>query len=62
MGLISTKAYEDLLGDALEALLSKGTATLEDFARGLNEANLRGPNGQAWTADLLAAELQRLGN
>lgn len=61
MGLISDKTYEDILGDGIERALAKGATALDDFVASLNEANIRGPAGQAWTADLLAKELQRLG-
>lgn len=60
MGLISTKTYEDLLGDALETLLGREAATLDDFVAGLNERNVRGPAGQTWTMALLSDELGRL--
>ena len=61
MGLISSKTYEDLLGDALEALLKQGARTLEQYVDGLNAMNMRGPSGQIWRTDLLEAELARLG-
>lgn len=61
MGLAPTKSYEDLLGDGLEALLQKGVSTPEDFAAGLNGANVHGPQGETWTVELLLAELARLG-
>jgi hypothetical protein len=35
---------------------------LEDLVAGLNELNVRGPAGQAWTEELLAHEFQRLGS
>ena len=62
MGLVSQKSYEDLLGDALEALLRQGARSLEDFVTGLNAMNMRGPTGQTWKPDLLESELARLGN
>jgi Recombinase-like helix-turn-helix domain len=62
MGLISTKSYEDLLGDGIELLLARKAATLADLVAGLNELNVRGPAGQAWTEELLAHEFQRLGS
>jgi hypothetical protein len=61
MGLAPTKSYEDLLGDGLEALLQKGINTPDEFAAGLNEANVHGPKGEKWTVDLLLAEMARLG-
>ena len=62
MGLTPTRSYEDLLGDGLEALLGNGSDSLEDFATGLNERQVRGPNGERWTSALLASELPRLSN
>jgi Recombinase-like helix-turn-helix domain len=61
MGLAPTRSYEDLLGDRLEALLQAGADTPEAFAAGLNEANVHGPKGERWTAELLLRELARLG-
>lgn len=61
MALVSTRSYEDLLGDALEQLLGKGCEGLSDFVAGLNELNVHGPVGQEWTEELLRAELERLG-
>lgn len=61
MGIVSTKSYEDLLGDALEAITAGGASTLEEFVEGLNRLNLRGPLAQTWTAELLRRELERLG-
>lgn len=62
MGLIQTKSYEDVLGDALETLVAKGVDSLAAFADGLNELNVSGPRGQAWTPELLASEMERLGD
>jgi hypothetical protein len=61
MGLMPAKSYEDLLGDGLQALMVKGVDTLDGMVAGLNDMNVRGPNGQKWTAALLEAELARLG-
>jgi hypothetical protein len=61
MGLAPTRSYEDLLGDGLEALLRNGVNAPEAFAAGLNEANIHGPKGEKWTAELFLAELARLG-
>jgi hypothetical protein len=56
-----TKAYEDQLGDALEALLGGGAESLEDLAAGLNARGSKMPGGEPWTAASLDAELKRLG-
>jgi hypothetical protein len=61
MGLIATKSYEDLLGDALEAILAREASTPEEFVAGLNGLNVRGPAGQMWTVELFLDELRRLG-
>jgi hypothetical protein len=53
--------YEDRLGDALETLLGGGADDLEALSAGLNSLGLATPGGVPWTADLLAAELKRLG-
>jgi phenylpropionate dioxygenase-like ring-hydroxylating dioxygenase large terminal subunit len=42
-------------------LLGKGTDSLEAFVQGLNQVSIRGPRGEKWTAELLSAELARLG-
>jgi hypothetical protein len=61
MGLAPTRSYEDLLGDGLEALMRNGVNTAEGFATGLNGANIHGPKGEKWTAELFLAEMARLG-
>jgi len=61
MGLGPDKSYEDVLGDGLEAVLATGADSLADIVRGLNERNVSGPSGQAWTEALLSRELRRLG-
>ena len=53
-------AYEDLLGDGLEHVLSSGADTLVSIATGLNEINITGPKGERWDKKLLASELKRL--
>jgi hypothetical protein len=55
------KAYQDALGDGLEHVLGAGAETIEDLVKGLNELSVTGPNGEAWTTESLAAELNRLG-
>jgi hypothetical protein len=62
MALQPAKDYEDLLGDGLEQLIARKVDSLEEFADGLNELNVRAPMGQRWTAALLGDELKRLGS
>ncbi|WP_017524802.1 recombinase-like helix-turn-helix domain-containing protein [Pusillimonas noertemannii] len=56
-------AYEDLLGDSLERAFSSDIVELDGLVAYLND---HGPQPQdtstMWTAELLTAELQRLGN
>jgi hypothetical protein len=54
-------AYENALAAALESAYLDGAKSLEGLATGLNEKNVLRNDGQAWTADLLAAELETLG-
>ncbi len=61
MGLTLTKSYEDLLADAIEATMATAGDDIERLAAALNERSVHGPNGELWTAELLAAELKRLG-
>ena len=61
MGLTSSQTYEDALGDALEALIRDEVLEIDDLADGLNARNVHGPNGARWDAELLKAELARLG-
>lgn len=60
MGLTPEKSYEDALGDGLEILLKQEKTSLAEIVDGLNELNVRGPNGKRWTPDLLKSELARL--
>lgn len=53
--------YENLLGDALEQVFAGGATELEAVVAGLNEIEAPSPDGQPWTAELLQAELARLG-
>ena len=56
-------AYENLLGDSLERAYSADINELEHLVAYLND---HGPQPQdtshLWTAEMLAAELHRLGN
>lgn len=54
-------AYENALAAALERAYLDGAADLDSLATHLNAANVRRNDGQAWTAGLLAAELEILG-
>jgi len=53
-------AYENILGNGLEHVLSNGADTLVSIAIGLNEINITGPKGERWDKELLASELKRL--
>jgi phenylpropionate dioxygenase-like ring-hydroxylating dioxygenase large terminal subunit len=61
MALTLTKPYEDLLGDAVERLMGDLPWSATKFVAGLNQANVHGPNGQAWTEELFLTEMARLG-
>ena len=56
-------AYENLLGDSLERAFGSDVIELEGLVAYLND---HGPQPQdsshMWTADMLAAELKRLGD
>jgi hypothetical protein len=54
-------AYENALAGALESAYLDGAKTLDDLAARLNASNVLRSDGQAWTAGLLAAELETLG-
>ena len=54
-------AYEDALGDALEAAFEAGAKSPEDIVRSFNRAGLLGADGQAWTEERFLAEMRRLG-
>lgn len=53
--------YENLLADALERSFAAGATELDDVVRALQDSAIFAPNGQTWTAELLASELKRLG-
>ena len=61
MGITPKKSYEDLLGDALEALIGEEVLEIDKIVEGLNARNVHGPNGERWDIGLLTAELARLG-
>ena len=54
-------AYEDALGDALEAAFEAGAKSPEDIVRSFNQAGLLGADGQPWTEARFLAEMRRLG-
>jgi hypothetical protein len=53
--------YEDLLADAIESAYAAGVQDLDGLVARLNLACVPTPNGVDWTAELLKAELARLG-
>jgi hypothetical protein len=54
-------AYENALGDALEAAFEAGATTPEDVVRAFNRAGFLTADGQTWTEARFLAEMQRLG-
>lgn len=54
-------AYENKLGDALEAAFADGIHELAPLVARLNEVGVRAPNGEAWTEALFETEIKRLG-
>ena len=54
-------AYENALGDALEAILGAGVHDLSGIVAGLNAAGVRAPDGAAWSEESFMAEMKRLG-
>jgi len=53
--------YTKALGDALEGLFDRKVHDLDGIVAGLNEAGVKPPEGETWTADLFRAEMARLG-
>lgn len=53
--------YENLLGDALERSFGAGVSDLDGVVQGLIDYGVPAPDGKSWSAELLAAELKRLG-
>jgi hypothetical protein len=60
MSTTDTQSYEDMLGDALEKLLSEGAVSLEQLADGLNKLGPLPGKDAAWTPESLQRELARL--
>ncbi|HEX9464582.1 MAG TPA: recombinase-like helix-turn-helix domain-containing protein [Alphaproteobacteria bacterium] len=54
-------AYEDALGDALQAIFAEEIYELAGIVRRLNERGVKGPDGAAWTEASFTAEMARLG-
>lgn len=54
-------AYENELGDALEAAFGAGVWDLDALVARLNADGLRTPEGTEWTPDRFQAVMQRLG-
>ncbi len=54
-------AYENSLGDAIEAAFGQGLHTLDALVNHLNAQGLLAPDGQAWTATAFEQEMARLG-
>jgi hypothetical protein len=54
-------AFENALGEALEAAFEGGAETLDDLVAALHAANFRRTDGRAWGAADLQAELALLG-
>lgn len=53
-------AHEQALTAAFVEIYANDGRTPDDFARALNARHLTQPDGSAWTADALSAELERL--
>ncbi|MDB5535076.1 MAG: hypothetical protein JWO28_3391 [Hyphomicrobiales bacterium] len=60
MSTTDTQSYEDMLGDALEKLLSEGAGSLEQLADGLNKLGPLPASEPVWTPESLQRELARL--
>ena len=55
-------AWEDQLGDAIEAAFAQGIHDLPGLVAELNRAGLTDPDGQAWTTPRYELEMARLGH
>lgn len=53
--------YENALADALQAIFGQEIYDLPGIVRRLNEQGPKPPTGAAWTEELFAAEMARLG-
>ncbi len=54
-------AYENELGDALEAIFGAGVEDLPTLVARLNERGVRDASGQDWTEDSFARAMRHLG-
>ena len=54
-------AFEDRLGDALEAAFSSGATELSAIVSALNAAGAVARDGRPWTEETFRAEMARLG-
>jgi len=54
-------AYENALGDALEAAFEGGAKSPEDIVRAFNGAGFLAADGRQWTEEGFLAEMRRLG-
>ncbi len=53
-------AYDDALGDALEAAFERGIHDLPGLVAALNAASVMAPDGSPWTEAEFAAIMRRL--
>ena len=53
--------YEKALSRTLFGILSKSIHDLPGIVRALDESDLRPPEGDRWTEEIFAAEMERLG-
>lgn len=54
-------AYENALGDAIEAAYADGIHELPDLVAALEAAGIKAPDGASWTEESFAREVGRLG-
>jgi Recombinase-like helix-turn-helix domain len=54
-------AYQNALADALEKIFAGGTHDLPDVIGALNAANVRAPDGAAWTEATFRAAVAQFG-
>ncbi|QEZ44607.1 recombinase-like helix-turn-helix domain-containing protein [Cupriavidus oxalaticus] len=54
-------AYENALGDAIEAAFEGGAQNPQDIVRAFNAAGFLGVDGQPWTEERFLSEMRRLG-
>ena len=59
--IAAPSTYEQALADALFQVLGRVPHELPAIAEALNATAVKPPNGGAWTAETLGAELARLG-